>query len=56
MSIAYGESYPILDANVKRVISRFNDIDVKDKGAIKSLWLLQKLIHQVKISLNILKE
>ena len=42
MSIAYGESYPILDANVKRVISRFNDIDVKDKGAIKSLWLLSK--------------
>ena len=38
MSIAYGKSFPILDANVKRVISRFDNIDIKSKGAIKNLW------------------
>ena len=42
MSIAYGKSYPILDANVKRVISRFDNIDIENKGAIKSLWLLSE--------------
>ena len=38
MSIAYKTSFPILDANAKRVISRFNNINIKGKGAIKSLW------------------
>ena len=42
MSIAYQESYPILDANVKRVISRYKDIDVHNKGSIKKLWLLSQ--------------
>ena len=42
MSIAYRESYPILDANVKRVISRFDNIDVENKEAIKKLWLLSE--------------
>ena len=42
MSIAYGNSYPILDANVKRVISRYRNINLYDKNAIKKLWLLSE--------------
>ena len=42
MSIAYGGSYPILDANVKRVISRYRNINLYDKNAIKELWLLSE--------------
>ena len=34
MSIAYNKSYPILDANVKRVISRYENIDIEQKNAI----------------------
>ena len=33
MSIAYQESYPILDANVKRVISRYKKIDLNGNEA-----------------------
>ncbi len=42
MSIAYRNSYPILDANVKRVISRYRNINLHDKSAIKKLWLLSE--------------
>ena len=42
MSIAYNKSYPILDANVKRVISRYENIDIEQKNAIKSLWELSE--------------
>ena len=42
MSIAYKESYPILDANVKRVISRYKKINTHEKGVVKTLWSLSK--------------
>ncbi len=42
MSIAYQKPYPILDANVKRVISRYKDINVNDKDSIKKLWSLSE--------------
>ena len=42
MSIAYQKPYPILDANVKRVISRYKNIDLNNKDSIKKLWLLSK--------------
>ena len=42
MSIAYNKSYPILDANVKRVISRYENIDIEQKNVIKSLWELSE--------------
>ena len=42
MSIAYKKPYPILDANVKRVISRYKNIDLDDKDSIKKLWLLSE--------------
>jgi len=38
MSIAYQEPFPILDANVKRVISRYKKINLKEKNSIKKLW------------------
>ena len=38
MSIAYQEPFPILDANVKRVISRYKKINSKEKTSIKKLW------------------
>ena len=38
MSIAYQEPFPILDANVKRVISRYKKINLKEKTSIKKLW------------------
>ena len=42
MSIAYKESYPILDANVKRVISRYKKINTNKKDVVKTLWSLSK--------------
>jgi len=42
MSIAYQKSYPILDANVKRVISRYKKINTDEKGVVKTLWSLSK--------------
>jgi len=42
MSIAYQKPYPILDANVKRVISRYKNIDLDNKDSIKKLWLLSE--------------
>ena len=42
MSIAYQKSYPILDANVKRVISRYKDLNVNDKDSTKKLWSLSE--------------
>ena len=44
MSIAYGKSYPILDANVKRVISRYKNINLNKKDSIKNLWFLSELL------------
>ena len=38
MSLAYQESYPILDANVKRVIARFKNIERDEK----KLWKLSE--------------
>ena len=38
MSLAYQESYPILDANVKRVIARFKNIERDEK----TLWKLSE--------------
>lgn len=42
MSIALNKSYPILDANVKRVISRYENIDIEQKNAINTLWELSE--------------
>ena len=43
MSIAYKEPYPILDANVKRVISRYEGIaNDSSTSSIKELWTLSK--------------
>ena len=40
MAIAYKKSYPILDANVKRVITRYSGIDEFSKTKLdKALWL-----------------
>ena len=39
MSIAYKKPYPILDANVKRVISRYKKINLNEKDSLKELWL-----------------
>ena len=50
MSIAYQESYPILDANVKRVISRYKKIDLNGKDCTKQLWLTsEELTPEVNI-------
>ena len=40
MSLAYQEPYPILDANVKRVISRFKKIEADEK----KLWKLSEML------------
>ena len=40
MSLAYQEPYPILDANVKRVLSRFKRV----KPVEKDLWALSELV------------
>jgi len=42
MSIAYKEPYPILDANVKRVISRYKKINTNKNDIVKKLWSLSK--------------
>ena len=42
MSIAYRKPYPILDANVKRVISRYEKIDIGQKGIEKDLWSISE--------------
>ena len=47
MSIAYKKSYPILDANVKRVISRYKKIDMSDKDVMKKLWLLSESLTPI---------
>ena len=44
MSIAYKKSYPILDANVKRVISRYGNLDLDKKDSVKNLWFLSELL------------
>jgi len=44
MSIAYRKSYPILDANVKRVISRYKNVDLDKKDSTKNLWFLSELL------------
>ena len=40
MSLAYHEPYPILDANVKRVLSRFKRVEPVEKD----LWALSELV------------
>ena len=47
MSIAYKKSYPILDANVKRVISRYKKIDMSDKDVMKKLWMLSESLTPI---------
>ncbi len=47
MSIAYKKSYPILDANVKRVISRYEKIDMSDKDVMKKLWMLSEFLTPI---------
>tara|TARA_B100000767_G_scaffold272263_1_gene299559 strand:+ start:1414 stop:2442 length:1029 start_codon:yes stop_codon:yes gene_type:complete len=43
MSLAYKESYPILDANVKRVIARYEMVENNStSSSIKKLWGLSK--------------
>ena len=42
MSIAYKKPHPILDANVKRVISRYKNINMTDKDVTKKLWSLSE--------------
>tara|TARA_B100000575_G_scaffold276687_1_gene262322 strand:- start:1701 stop:2744 length:1044 start_codon:yes stop_codon:yes gene_type:complete len=43
LSIAFKKPFPILDANVKRVISRYDKIDLYEKKSIDVLWQLSKL-------------
>ena len=43
MSIAYKIPTPILDANVKRVIARYNQIDLQKKSSLKDLWSFSKI-------------
>jgi len=38
MSIAYKKPYPILDANVKRVIAKFENIDISNNCNESELW------------------
>tara|TARA_B100000674_G_scaffold54253_1_gene37703 strand:- start:994 stop:2004 length:1011 start_codon:yes stop_codon:yes gene_type:complete len=43
LSIAYKKSFPILDANVKRVISRHDRVDLSEKKSVNKLWQLSDL-------------
>ena len=43
MSIAYENATPILDANVKRVLARYNQLDINKKSSMKNLWDLSKI-------------
>ena len=43
LSIAYKKSFPILDANVKRVIARHDEIDLSNKKSLNKLWHLSEL-------------
>ena len=43
LSIAYKEPFPILDANVKRVIARHDEIDLSNKKSFNKLWDLSEL-------------
>ena len=43
LSIAYKKSFPILDANVKRVISRHDKVDLSEKKSDNKLWQLSDL-------------
>ena len=43
LSIAYKKSFPILDANVKRVIARHDKIDLSDKKSLNKLWYLSEI-------------
>ncbi len=47
MSIAYKKPYPILDANVKRVISRYKKINIADKDQINKLWSLSESLTPI---------
>ena len=43
LSIAYKKPFPILDANVKRVIARHDEIDLSNKKSFNKLWDLSEL-------------
>ena len=43
LSIAYKKPFPILDANVKRVIARHDEIDLSNKKSFNKLWNLSEL-------------
>ena len=51
MSIAYQEPFPILDANVKRVISRYKKINLKEKTSIKKLWSSSEAVSYTHLTL-----
>ena len=57
MSIAFNEGHPILDANVKRVLGRYEKylLKLKMKNR-KSFGLFLRNLLQIKNPLNILKE
>ena len=44
MSIAFRKPYPILDANVKRVISRYKNVNLEKKNSTKNLWFLSEVL------------
>jgi A/G-specific adenine glycosylase len=44
MSIAFIKPYPILDANVKRVISRYKNVNLEKKNSTKNLWFLSEVL------------
>ena len=44
MSIALRKPYPILDANVKRVISRYKNVNLEKKNSTKNLWFLSEVL------------
>ncbi len=51
MSIAYNEGYPILDANVKRVLGRYEKISFKTENERnKNLWLISEKLTPKKES------
>ena len=56
MSIAYQIPYPILDANVKRVISRYESVDNNMINQIKNYGLYLVNILQIIIFLHTHKE
>lgn len=48
LSLAFGQSEPLLDGNVKRVLSRLADIDspIEATATLKTLWALARAVVQ----------